>query len=443
MAEQKINNKEIDSDDQTTMISDKNSLDPGEKTLIIKKDNEKSHDKTVSVFNIEDITRKLRDEIEEIPGIDAEEMDTGQLSGIIDNIFPEKSEVERLKINRNFLQDAEPFRIERLMDDIKTRPEGLFTGFAALDQTFSMPNSAVVIITSAPRHGKSIFVLNMLLNMANIYKTHHFLFYTYEETRRDIELKAINMSGEIPFTETEGCRTNLACWKHKFRTKNSSELIDKAKSDPQYSGLKKFVEISQRIHIIDHCYQIADLIDSIHSFGNTFTIGAVIIDGFQKIKTERRRDMLAQRQCLQEVSEYIKEVAADSRLPFICTTRFTPLETGLPEYDTLSAENIEELVGSAWSANMVIGLQDYARSKFIGSNMNDNFKSKLFDHKLIKAEKIQGAFSNQDTKSVLLAKMLMNMEGIELEEELLFYRPLLRISDLTDADIQILEKNLR
>lgn len=443
MAEPKIRNEEIDSDDQTTMISDKNSLDAEEKTLPIVQDNEKSHDKTVSVFSIEDITKKLRDEIEEIPEIEADDMDTGQLSGIIENIFPEKSEVERLKINRNFLRDAEPFRIERLMDDIKNRPEGLFTGFAVLDQVFTIPNSAVAIITGPPRHGKSIFILNMLLNMANIYKTHHFLFYTYEEARMDIEIKLINMSGETPFTETEGFQTNIACWKHKFRTKDSSELIDKAKNDPQYSGLKRYVEISQRIHIIDHCYNITDLIDSIRSFGNTFHIGAVFIDCFQKIKTEKRREMLSQGERLQEVSEYLREMAANTRLPFICTTRFSSPGNGMPEYDTLSAENIKELVESEWRANLVIGLQDYARSKFIGSNMNDNFKSKLFDHKLIKAEKIQGTFSNKDSKSVLLVKMLLNMEGLELEEELLIYRPLLKIKDLTETDIQILKKNLR
>jgi hypothetical protein len=39
--------------------------------------------------------------------------------------------------------------------------------------------------------------------------------------------------------------------------------------------------------------------------------------------------------------------------------------------------------------------------------------------------------------------MLMNMEGLELEEELLLFRPLLKIKDLTETDIQILKKNLR
>lgn len=443
MAESKVKNGDASADDQTTIVSNGINVDRDEKTQAIEKDEEKTTDKTIAVFKIDDITKKLQDEIEEIPEVEAEDMDSGQLSGIIKNIFPERSEAERLTINRHFLRDAEPFRIERLLEDIKNRPQGLVSGFTALDQAIFIPNSALTVVTSEPRHGKSIFMLNMLSNMANIYKDKHFLYYTYEEVKRDIEIKLINMSGDIPFSGTGDFKTNLACWKHILREKKTDELLNMSESNPEYAGLKRFMEISQRIHIIDYHYNIINLVDSIKSFNNTFSVGAVFIDFFQKIKTDRRKDNLPRQQQLRDISENLREAADNMKLPLLFGAQFSAFEKGKPEYDILSAENIKEIVELEWAANLVIGLQDYSRSKYIGSNITDNFKSKLFDHKLIKAEKIQGNFSKSDLKSIILVKVLLNREGLEPEEELLFHRSLLKIKDLNDDDIQLLKKNLR
>jgi hypothetical protein len=437
MDESKIKKGEDSFDDQTTMISHKD-----EKTISIEKEDEKTQEKTIAVFNIDDITKKLRDEINDIPEIEMDEMDSGQLSGIIKNIFPERSEAEQLNINRHFLRDAEPFRLQRLVEDMKKRPGGLSVGFSSLDQAISIPNSTVTIITSGPRHGKSIFMMNMMLNMANIYKDKHFLFFTYEEVKRDIEIKLINMSGEISFPEKVDLKTNLTRWKEKLRTMEIEELMKLSKSDREYNGLARFMDVSQRIHIIDHNYDVIDLVDSIKSFDNTFSLGAVFVDFLQKIRAEKRKNALPRHQQLQNISEAIRETAGSMKLPIICGAQFSAVETAMPEYDVLSAENIKEIWNLEWAANLVIGLQDYSRSKFIGSDSSDNFKSELYEHKLVKAEKIQGSFSNRDPHSIILVKVLVNKEGVEPEEELFFSKSLLKIRDLGDRDIRLLRKNL-
>lgn len=442
MDESKVKKGEDSFDDQTTMISHKGRSAKGEKTVFIGNDEEKTQQKASSAFNIDEITKKLRDEIDDIPEAEMDEMDSGQLSGIIKNMFPERTEAERLKINRHFLRDAEPFRLERLAEDMKKRPEGLLTGFPGLDQSISIPNSALTIVTSGPRHGKSVFMMNVLLNMAHIYKDKHFLFYTYEEVKRDTEIKLINISGDTPFGGTGESITNLAYWKEKLRTMDVEELLDISKSNREYSGLARFIEVSPRIHIIDQHYDVVDLIDSIKSFDNTFSIGAVFVDFLQKVRLEKRRSSLPRWQQLQEISELLRETADRTKLPIICGAQFSAVEKAMPEYDVLSAENIKEIWNLEWSASLVMGLQDYSRSKYIGSNISDNFKSKLFEHKLIKPEKIQGSFKNKDSNSIILVKILVNKEGLEPEKELLFYRPLLKIRDLEENDIRLLRKNL-
>ncbi|MCK4763264.1 MAG: hypothetical protein KAW12_13790 [Candidatus Aminicenantes bacterium] len=440
MDESKIKDDEVYPDNDVTIANSK--ADMYDKTLTVRKEDRIDDEKSTSSFKIDDITKKLQSEIDDIPELDMEEMQTGQMSGIIKSIFPERTKAEQIKINRNFLRDAEPFKIERLLEEVKNRPQGLASGFSGLDNTISIPNSAVTAVTGAPRHGKSLFMLNVLLNMAHMYKDRHFLFFTYEELRRDIEIKLINMSGDTPFSEKKNLETNLSRWKNEFRTRDTAALMDKGNNHLEYIGLGRFLQVSQGIHIIDSNYDIRDLIDAVRSFNNTFTIGAVFIDFFQKIKADRKRSNLSRSRQLQEIAEELRMIANEIKIPIICGTQFPYVEKGIPEYDILLVDNLKEAGGIEQASNLIIGLQNYSRSRYIGSNINENFKSKLYDHRLLKAEKMQENFDSGDSETILLAKVLLNREGLEPEVELLFHRDLLKLRDLKDGDIKVLKKNL-
>lgn len=72
----KIENKngENKPSDQTTIISEREHIVNYEETLTLRKEDEQTHDKTIAVFNLEDITGKLQAEIDDIPEADMDEI---------------------------------------------------------------------------------------------------------------------------------------------------------------------------------------------------------------------------------------------------------------------------------------------------------------------------------------------------------------------------------
>ena len=123
----------------------------------------------------------------DIPTIDDEEpLDTKEQSKVLKNLFPDKTKEEKLKINRNFLRVVEPFKLYRLVDEIKNFPENLKTGFTCLDHSIRIPQSAITLVASHSRIDKNLFLLNLIWNMVNQYPYKHFLYFTYEDIRREI-----------------------------------------------------------------------------------------------------------------------------------------------------------------------------------------------------------------------------------------------------------------
>ena len=380
-------------------------------------------EKKSDIFSITDITRKLESEVANIPEDYKDQIEPEDMSQIIKSYFPGRTDEEKIRINRNFLKDAEPFRLEQLIEDIKKTPDGLRTGFASLDQLITIPPNTVTIIASRPKHGKTCFMLNMLLNMCRQYKEKHFLFYTYEEPKWKIMIKLLNMCGTKQFNQQEGIESNLDRWKYEFKHTDIETLKKKANNDKEYSeysGLKNFLDISPRIHLISSGHNVIDLVDSIQSFEKAFSVGAVFIDSLQKIQPGDE---------LQDISGHLRKLANETRFPLIVSAQLTAGPKGSPEYDDLWEENLRGAGNPDQNADLIIGLQNYSRSTLIGSNVNTNFQSKLYGQPLKKAEPMPENLKDMMQKTIILAKVMANKTGPEPEVELIFHKELLTISE--------------
>jgi len=449
-------NQTIKAKDQKTAVLNQNDLKSEETVFLDQDEIHKEDTKLYSKETIEpqvpmDLTGEFMSESKSDLSISMEgitpdfasddgyrTIDTLDQSKLLKNLFPEKSKEEQLKINRNFLSDLEPFRLEKLVEEIRAVPENLLTTFPSLDEQIVIPQSAITLIASRSSQNKSLMMLNMLINMAQIYPDKHFIFYTYEEPKREIEIKCINILGEQPFKDAGKAQTNLDQWKHELKHTEVKILLKKAEESGEFSGLKKFLEISPRIHIVDSCYTFLDLINSIQSFDLTFSMGAVFIDYFQKIRLEKERRALPTHSQLQSISAYLKYTISQLKSPLITAALYKNSVKNLPEYDQLSLDFMEDLGGIEQEASLIIGLQDYSKSKFIGSDTNDNFFSKLFSQSLINAEPMPDSFKTNPLYAIILAKILKNRSEVKSEVELILDKQLMKVRELTSKDIKLI-----
>jgi KaiC/GvpD/RAD55 family RecA-like ATPase len=425
----KIAEDEVTASNQPTMRSE-----TGDMETTVRHQEETLGEKTSLLFGKEEIQRRIEDEAVEVPEIAPEDFQTDYISRLISKPFSNRTEQERLKINRNFLRDAEPLNLERLQEDVKNEASELATGFTSLDRWISIPNRQLTLIVSRPLHGKTTFMLNLLLNLCRMCPKHHFLYYTYGESRQDVEIKLINMCSEIPFSsrEPDGFTTNFKRWQYEIRNRDIDYLIKKSETDPEYRGLKHFLDIASRVHVMDGNYHIVDLLDSIQAFKSTLPVGAVFIDYLQAIRPDKAFLALPRHQQVQAVTDQLIQVDKETMFPFILGAQLTAGDRNLPEYDGVGVAYVKDLQDPDQVSSLIIGLQNYAKSQFIGSHINDRFKSRFNQYVLKKAEKMPESFRDKHPNTVILAKVLVNRGGSTPEVELMFNKWLMKISDFSE-----------
>jgi len=412
------------------------SSEPGQ-VILPEQEQNPLNERTALLFGKTDIEKKLLAELEDIPEIEQEDLEPENFSKLISRPFSTRTEEERTKINRHFLRDAEPFSLERLIEDIRTIPDGLLTGFPSLDEYIKIPLRKMTFIASRPKHGKTAFMLNLLLNLSSRFPDMHYLYYSYGEARPNIELKLINISGDTPFSQSPGLPiSNFSRWKYELQKHDIHTLQTKAEQVPEFIGLKKFLAIAPCVHVIDFNYNIADLLDSIRSFTNTLPIGAIFIDYFQAIFPEKSQRSIPRNHQMFEMATQLIDFQHTLKIPIIVGTQITPSDTNIPEYDQLSLDNLKELGDIEQISDLLIGIQNYSNSQYIGSNSRDDFKSLFYDLPFKKAETMPETFKDKHPNTVMLCKVLVNKNGIKPEVELLFNKWLMRVIDLKEHHSQ-------
>lgn len=241
------------------------------------------------------------------------------------------------------------YRLENLHEDIaQTRP-GLKTGYDSLNRLFLIPQEAITIIGARPSHGKTTLLMNLALNMTGLYPDRSFFFFSYEESRKQVGLKLLNiLSGEVI-----------------DKTQNVRALEDYLRSDgPARTGIEagkaKFRELteSKRLWIMDDPFYVDELADTLAWLKERYDVGAVFVDYLQKIKIKSR---YPSRQVeLQRISERILETAKGLSIPIILGTQ---LGRDPQHSDKVRLDDLKEAGGIEQDANLVLGLFNPAMEK--------------------------------------------------------------------------------
>lgn len=253
--------------------------------------NSDDNEKTISFNDYDQFPGKTREIFELSERKVPERGDSGQFPDILD--YRRKSGLtdkeNHLKFDRNFLHDAAPFKLDELMEEIKKTPSAILSGFENLDNLINIPISSISSVTGGSKTGKTIFLINLLLNIATIYDDYYFLFYSPGERKPDIEVSLINSSGIEKFIpeklddnkilKSRGINNNLDIWYYMLKEYSSEALMKKSEESPFFAGLNTYMKLADRIKIIDNYSDLKTILRSIDHFDQShFKIGAVFID---------------------------------------------------------------------------------------------------------------------------------------------------------------------
>lgn len=101
--------------------------------------------------------------------------------------------LQKLKVDADPEKKLKPYTGNDLQRDLGKTREGLLTEYAKLDNYVSIPPAAITLVAGRPGHGKTTFMLNLLLNMIRKYPDQNFYFFSYEEAPSQIATKIIQI----------------------------------------------------------------------------------------------------------------------------------------------------------------------------------------------------------------------------------------------------------
>lgn len=252
---------------------------------------------------------------------------------------------KKTDIDSNFSIQA--YTIEDLQRDLQQTKEGLKTGYKDLDDMVRIPNAAITLVGGRPSHGKTTFMLNLLLNLIEQYPGLHFYFFSYEESRQQIAIKIINiLSAPWLFEEAK----NLLQLEGYLKLGTTSyQMVE--------NGKKKYQELmeSGRLRIIGDPFYIQNFPKIIESLKGKVPLGGVFIDYIQKIKNKQR---FGTRQLeLANTSNIILETAKRYSVPVILGAQ---LGRDKESKNKVKLDNLREAGDLEQDANLVLGLHNQA-----------------------------------------------------------------------------------
>lgn len=245
----------------------------------------------------------------------------------------------------------DPYLMDTALDELAHEGEGLKTGFKELDEFLVVPPSSLGVVAAKSRHGKTTFLLNLMLNQLALYPDKKFVFFTYEEPRRRLTLKLLNILANKLINPTRWMQNQQELLAYIKQGRTDIPEIEQAKK--QLSELFA----SGRLWLVDTHYHAGDLVDVIQTMANNESIGAVYVDYIQKIpiaSSQHQNRYLD----LKQISEYLLNISIRASLPIIVGCQLNR-ETG-EGAAMLSLDQVRESSDISQDANWVIGLWNNA-----------------------------------------------------------------------------------
>jgi len=243
----------------------------------------------------------------------------------------------------------EPYLLEDLYEDARFTSPSLSTGYSLLDSMAKIPGGALTIIAGRPGHGKTTFLLNLLVNMLQIYPDNKFYYFSYEESRLKLATKlAMIMAGvEIQRETNYGAYVNYLQERRPVK-----KGVDYSKIDQALSQYKTFTD-SGRLLLSDDMYPAEDLASVMELLARQGDTGAVFIDYIQKVSLLSPAQGGQRYLDIKRVSEILLRQAVSLDIPIILGAQLGRDKQGS---NKVRLDNLRESGDIEQDANLVLGL---------------------------------------------------------------------------------------
>jgi len=275
--------------------------------------------------------------------------------GLIENSIKEvKLQDKKTEFSKLLLPTSE----KQIREAEESLPGSLDTGYTISGEEFLLPGGAISVIAAPTNHGKTAFLNNLVLNVAERYTDKQFIFFTYEEKDSSIIQYLLNTYVNIDLNKSK--KSNRRLLKDYFKTGSTQFISNEQLSifeAKKVEFFKTYIETGRIIvKYIDLNSQ--DLIEAIaYLHKENRNLGGVFIDYFQLInapgKVKRDERINTRQEELKHICIKLKDIAVKTGLPLCLAAQFNREATDILK---LHPTNIGEAGDIERIVNTLIGL---------------------------------------------------------------------------------------
>lgn len=263
-------------------------------------------------------------------------------------------------------------------DEIKTKlsnkPDSLNSGYTIGGEDLLLPAGAISIFTAPTSHGKTTFLINLALKVTANYKDKEVYFFSYEEDKESILLKALNT-----YVDEEIAPNNRRTLKTYYAT-GSTEYFKAGRLEYFKENKEKFFKElinTRRLNINYSSYNSDELIEAIRYLHKNTNVGAIFIDYIQLLNLpEGKYKTYSRQEEIKEICIALKDIAVETGLPIILGAQFNRTVTNALHLhptkigEAGDIERIASLMVGFWNNNFTTIATDGEIKEINSKNIN-------------------------------------------------------------------------
>jgi replicative DNA helicase len=236
-----------------------------------------------------------------------------------------------------------------IVKEIRNTSPGVRVGFQLGEIDLKIPGGAMTIVAGPTGHGKTMVLINFILNYLELHPNKQAFFFSYEESRSAILSLFLNtyINQDISKNNRESIKSYFRDGNVQFTAQDNRALFLTKKE----KFFKELIE-TKRLNIFYSDYSAEELVQAIRFLKKNVDIGLVGIDYMQLLSLLNKKTIQRQEE-LKQICLMLKDCAVDTGLPVLLAAQFN--RTVAAEAD-LSPTAIGEAGDIERAANMVIGL---------------------------------------------------------------------------------------
>ena len=236
-----------------------------------------------------------------------------------------------------------------ISEEIQRTSPGIEVGFKIGEIDLKLPGGAITIVAGPTGHGKTMVLINFILNYLELNPDKQAFFFSYEESRSAILSLFLNtyINHDLSKNNRESIKSYFREGNVQFTAQDSRALFLLKKE----RFFKELIE-TKRLNIFYSDYSAEELVQAVRFLRKNTNIGLIGIDYMQLLSLLNKKTTQRQEE-LKRICLMLKNCAVDTGLPVLLAAQFN--RTVASEAD-LSPTAIGEAGDIERAANMVIGL---------------------------------------------------------------------------------------